>query len=174
MPQKIINIPKIITSANNNQYVDIYTPAMIDGYQCDAIIYDFFVTFDLKSIDELPYVPKPEGGALWTKEELDRDFNERTSDSPSKIFSIYYEVGSITITATSILCYRQSPNYTESMMQYLTTQGKLGIAFGTKIKVRIEANNSGLLGNNDTISLWIMGEEIKEPTIDELAIKYLS
>lgn len=172
MPEKLRNIGKILTQANNGQETLIYTPGMIGGYQTDAVIYDFFATFKIQSITELPYIPKPVGSVMMTVEELDADFEERTQSSPSKILSIDFEVDGLTVNGTEILVYRRSPSYKENLLELLTTQSKLGIQYGAKIKASVKDFGSGLLGANDSISFWLVLEESKILDFSEISSVY--
>ena len=172
MPQKLRNIPKILTQANNGQELLIYTPDLIDGYQADAIIYDFFATFKIQSIAELPYIAKPEGSTLMTPEEIDADFEERTKNAPSKILSIDFEVDGVTVNGTEILFYRRSPAYKENLIELLTTQGKIGLQYGAKIKASIKDFGSGLLSGGDVVSFWLMAEEVKNLDFNQISTLY--
>jgi len=161
MPNKLRNIAKILTSADNGNEIVLYSPGLVEGYQCDALIWDFFACFSISSIAELPYIPLPVGGALMTPEESDADFEERTKNSPAKILDIGIERDGITVPGAQILFYRRSPSYKEELVRFLTKETKLGIEFGTKIKCSIKDWNSGLLGPGDSISIWMVAEEIR-------------
>jgi hypothetical protein len=171
MVYRLINEGKILNAST--QSIDLFTPSTIDGYSCDGGLFDIFVTVELKSITELPYISKPDGSTLMTMEELDADFNDRTSNAPAKCLTIEYRRNNVVFPGTKILIYRREPSFTENLKQYLTTQNKLGIAFGTTIRARMENYNSGLLSGADTLSFWLIGEEGKSPEIDALATKYL-
>lgn len=175
MPLRLINVAKVLTSAQNNQMLELYTPSIIDGHQLDGVIWDFFVHIEFKSITELGEIPLPDGSGLMTKEELRADFKTRTENSPAKVLSLYYEVNGVTVPATKVLCYRQDPSYQEEMLQYLTTKSKVGLAFGTKLKATIEPfNNGGLLGDGDIVSFWLVIEETKNLDVEYLATEYLT
>lgn len=173
MPQKIRNEGVEITSLHNNNYVEIYTPSTIGDYLCDGTVYDFFVTIELPSVDQLPDLVAPEGMGLMSKEEIEQDFANRTATSPAKTLSIYYELPTgLLIPARKILCYSRLPSYTVELIQFLTTKGKIGIANGVKIKIRIEDFNSGLLGEGDKISVWLVAEDYLDVDVETLVNKF--
>lgn len=161
MPQKLRNELVKITSSNNNQFVDVYTPSTIDGHALDGAIVEFFLTVELKSIAALIEPPLPEGSGLMTREELQQDFRAKTTDAPSKVISFYYEKNGVSIPATAVQCFRQDPFYQEEMLQYISSKNRLGIQNGVKIKARVEDFGSGLLASGDVISIFLVIEESK-------------
>lgn len=161
MPQRLRNELIKITSANNGQFVDVYTPSVIDGYQLDGMIQEFFLTVELKSINALSDIPLPEGSGLMTREEVQADFRTKAQTSPSKIVSLYYEKNGFTVPCTAIQCFRQDPFYQEELLQYISSKGRLGIEKGVKIKARVEDFGSGLLGAGDVVSFFLVAEESK-------------
>lgn len=162
-------VPKILTSSNNGNFLEIYTPSG----NTNADIIDFFVTITLPSIEAIPQVLKPEGIELMSESEQDKAWQEATKDAPKKILKISYQTGNEIIKATEFVIMRANPSYTENLIPYLTANNTLHIPNGCKILATVTDFGSGLLGSGDSLEFRLIGKEEYQPDIEFLADKYL-
>lgn len=150
-----------IDSTNADDFVELYSPGTKNGVDLDGYLTDFRCDAQIRSTTEL--IPPEPTDPLASEQKIENEKYAYAADHSGKRLDIYISSGGDVATRKkgfSIILWNRNPQFSTSVLDYITENQAAIIQHGITFWGKIEAYNSPAgLAANDSIAFWIAGYE---------------